>query len=206
MNTRISLRTLAVATLILGTGPMITMTLSTPAVAQGNPVLTNVVPESAAATIQAKITAIDPSTREVTLTGTSGKAVTVKAGPAVRLEMLKVGDTVNAKYYRSVGFAVSPPKGGTGVPVSEDQMSQMIAQPAQAPGGVALRLTKVSGTVVALNVAEHSLDVVNPSGGGIYTINVTDPERIAMLSSLKVGDTITAVISEALAVSIEKAS
>jgi hypothetical protein len=34
---------------------------------------------------------------------------------------------------------------------------------------------------------------------------VTDPARIAMLSQLKVGDTITAVVSQALAVSIDPA-
>ena len=41
--------------------------------------------------------------------------------------------------------------------------------------------------------------------GGVYTLHVTDPARIPMLSSLKVGDTITAVVSQAVAVSIEPA-
>jgi hypothetical protein len=63
----------------------------------------------------------------------------------------------------------------------------------------------VSGTVIGIDLAAHSVEVFNPSGGGIYTIDVTDPSRIAMLGSLKVGDTVTAVISEALAVSIEPA-
>ena len=44
----------------------------------------------------------------VTLMGASGAKVTVTAGPLVRLELLKVGDTVNAKYYRSVAFVVKP--------------------------------------------------------------------------------------------------
>jgi hypothetical protein len=35
---------------------------------------------------------------------------------------------------------------------------------------------------------------------------VTDPQRIAALSSLKVGDTITAVVSEVLAISVKPAS
>jgi hypothetical protein len=119
--------------------------------------------------------------------------------------MLKVGDTVNAKYYRSVAFRVKTPQGGDSAPVSDDEMRQMTAQPAQAPGGVGVRLTKVSGTVVGIDMAAHSVDLVNPSGGGVITIDVTDPERIAMLGSLKVGDTITAAISEAMAVSIEPA-
>src|SRR5208282_6104248 len=131
----------------------------------------------------------------------SGNAVTVVAGPLVRLDMLKVGDRVNAKYYRSIGFVVNPPAGGSGVPVSNDQMTQITAQPAQAPGGVGVRLTKVSGTVVGIDLLDHRVDLINPSGGGVYTLDVTDPARIAMLASLKVGDTITAVVSEAMAVS-----
>jgi hypothetical protein len=141
----------------------------------------------------------------VTLAGASGNAVTLTAGPLVRLDLLKVGDRVNAKYYRSVGFVVNPPAGGNGVPVSNDQIAQITAQPAQAPGGVGVRLTEVSGTVVGIDLATHSVDLVNPSGGAIYTVDVTDPARIALLGTLKLGDTITAVISQALAVSIEPA-
>jgi hypothetical protein len=141
----------------------------------------------------------------VTLVGANGSSVTVTAGPAVRLELLKVGDTVNAKYYRSVGFVVSPPQPSNSAPVSTDSMATVMARPAKTPGGDAVRLTTLSGTVVGLNVAAHTVDVVNPSGGGVYTIHVTDPQRVAKLSSLSVGDTVTAVISEALAVSITPA-
>jgi hypothetical protein len=185
---------------ILCSGP-----LSHSAVAQGNPVITNGVPESESATVQAKITAIDPKTRAITLVGASGHTVTVTAGPIVRLDMLKVGDSVNAKYYRSVAFLVKSPQGGNGTPVTDDELKQVTAQPLQAPGGVGLRMTKVSGTVVGIDMAAHSVDIVNPSGGGVITLDVTDPKRISMLGSLKVGDTIMAVISEALAVSVEPA-
>ena len=180
--------------------------LPTPVAAQGNPTLTSPIPESEAVTVQAKITAINPSSRAVTLATASGQQTTVVAGPVVRLEMLKVGDTVNVKYYRSVAFAVRPPAGGNGVPVTDDQITQLVAQSAQLPGGVGVRLTKVQGTVVGIDLAAQSIDVVNPSGGGVYTLHVTDPARVAMLGSLKVGDTITAVISQAVAVSIEPAA
>jgi hypothetical protein len=165
----------------------------------------NVIPQAEEVTLQAKITAIDPSIRAVTLKGASGDSVTVNAGPLVRLDLLKVGQTVNAQYYRSVAFLVNPPQGGNGVPVSSDQFAQVTAQPMQAPGGVALRMIKVSGTVVAVDLSSNSLSVVNPSGGQVYTIDVTDPARIAMLPSLHVGDTINAVVSQVLAVSITPA-
>src|ERR1700722_18960335 len=187
MKTRSLLTTTAIA--IAAAVQVLPLALPQAAIAQANPVLSNIIPESEAVTLQAKITAIDPTNRWVTLAGASGHQVTIVAGPNVRLDMLKVGDRVNAKYYRSVGFVVSGPTGGNGVPVSEDSIAQIIARPAQAPGGVGVKLTKISGTVVGIDMAAHSVDLVNPSGGGVYTVDVTDPERIKMLGSLKVGDT-----------------
>ena len=167
--------------------------------------MTNVIPQAEAVTLQAKITAIDPNTRAVTLKGASGNSVTVTAGPLVRLDLLQVGQTVNAKYYRSVAFVVNPPRGGNGVPVSDAQFAQVTMQPVQAPGGVALRMVKISGTVVGVDLSSNSISLINPSGGQVYTIDVTDPARIAMLPSLHVGDTINAVVSQVLAVSITPA-
>ena len=167
-----------------------------------NPVVSNVIPQSAAVTIHAKIQAINPETREVTLAGRSGASVTLQAAPAVRLDMLRVGDTVNAQYYRSVAFMLSTP----GVPAPDNEMEQAVARSAQAPGGIGVRETRISGLVVGVDLAANSVDVVNPSGGGVYAINVTDPARQALLGNLKVGDTITAVVSQALAVSITPAA
>jgi hypothetical protein len=206
MRAKTMLPMATVATMLTFGATVIPSALPHSAVAQQHPVLKNVIPEAASMTMQAKITAINPNTREVTLQGRSGNTVTVTAGPVVRLDMLKVGDTVNAQYYRSVAFEISGPKGGDAAPQSKDEMTQVTEQKAEAPGGVAVRVTKVQGLVVGIDRAANSLDVVNPSGGGVYTIEVTNPERIAMLSQIKVGDTITAVVSQALAVSIEPAS
>jgi Cu/Ag efflux protein CusF len=166
---------------------------------------TNAIPQSEEVVLQAKIKKINTETRAVTLESPSGEKVTVTAGPLVRLNLLKVGDTVNAKYYRSVAFLVNGPAGGNGTPVSDDQMSAAVAQPAQAPGGVAVAVIKISGTVVGVNLASNTINIVNPSGGQIYTLDVTDPARQAMLSSLNVGDTVTAVVSQTLAVSVTPA-
>jgi len=198
-------RTIATAALVLSAS---SATLATPALAQTrppHPVLRNVVPESASVTLQAKITAIDPATRDVTLVNKAGTEATVTAGPAVRLELLKVGDVVNAKYYRSVAFEVTGPRGGSGTPQSNSGEAAVLAQNATGPGGAALSVTKISGLVVGINLAEHSIDVVNPTGGGIHTLVATDPARIALLPTLKIGDTVTAVISQALAVEITPA-
>ncbi len=176
-----------------------------PAMAQGidpqaNPIISPV-PLPEAVTLQAKITALDPGTRAITLTGASGESVTIIAGPAVRFDQLKVGDSVNAQYYRSIAFAVAGP-GGT---APDDGSAAAIARPVQGPGGVVFTLTRISATVVGIDLASHSISVVDPSGGAVRTIVVTDPGRIAILPTLNVGDTVTATVSQALAVSITPA-
>jgi len=104
MGHKALLATIRQVTVIVAAASALWMAPVQPAAAQRNPVLTNVIPESEAVTLQAKISAIDPATRAVNLVGANGSSVTVTAGPLVRLELLKVGDTVNAKYYRSVAF------------------------------------------------------------------------------------------------------
>ena len=158
-------------------------------------------PPSEAVTLQATITAINPQTREVTLQGATGSSVTLQVSDAVRLELLKVGDTVDAQYYRSVAFLI----GATGQPVPESGMAVMAARNPEGPGGAGVRVTRLSAIVVGIDLPGHRVDIVEPKGGPVRTVTVTEPERIAMLPKLKVGDTVTAVIREALAVSITPA-
>jgi Cu/Ag efflux protein CusF len=193
-----------VAAIIAVTASVVTLAIPHSATAQST-TMRNVIPQSEEATLRAKIKKIDITTRAVTLESPIGQEVTVTAGPLVRLNLLKEGDTVNAKYFRSVAFAVNGPSGGNVPPISNDQMAAVAAQPVQAPGGVAVGMITISGTIVGINLSSNNLSIVNPSGGLVYTVDVTDPARRAMLSSLNVGDTVTAVVSQVLAVSIEPA-
>ncbi len=178
------------------------LSISLPHSAAGQTALTNIIPQDAAITAHAKITALDLARRQVTLTGQSGARVTVQAAPAVRLEMLKVGDVVDAQYHRSVAFLIFPPN--TAAP--EGEIERTIARPADVPGGLGVQAARVGGLVVGVAPGAHSLHVVDPTGGAVFTVNVTDPDRQAALPKLKVGGIITAVINEALAVTIQPAT
>lgn len=160
-----------------------------------------VIPASAEITLVAKIKSIDTATRQLVVAGRDGDAVTLEAGPAVRLQLLKKGDTITVKYYRSVAFAFSAP----GAVVPPNAMAAVVARPVSAPGGVALRLTRISGLVVGVDLSSDSVELVSPSGGAVHTVVVTDPARIALLPQLQVGTTVTAVVSETLAISVEPA-
>jgi hypothetical protein len=200
----INLTTKAAAIVLAGAVCALPLAMPQSAAAQSSTVQ-NAIPQSEQVVLQAKIKKINTTTRAVTLEGVNGEKVTVTAGPLVRLNLLKDGDTVNAKYYRSVAFMLNGPAGGNGTPVTNDQMAAAVAQPAQAPGGVAVSVVKIQGTVVGVDLSSNSVSIVNPSGGQIYTVDVTDPARQAMLSSLNVGDTVTAVVSQTLAVEITPA-
>lgn len=180
-------------------GGALTATLPQPAAAQRQ--ASNLIPPAASVTMQARITALDPTTRMVSIVGPSGATVSLRAGPAVRLEMLKVGDTVNAQYYRSVAFVVSPPS----APVPENEIAAALARPVSEPGGVVGQVTRVSVNVVGIDLAAKTIDVVNPKGGEVISVTVTDPDRQAFLPQIKVGDTLTAVVSETLAIAIDPA-
>ena len=187
MSYRLPTRSVMMMVTIAGGMSLMPLLAAQPAAAQSSSTVQNLVPESEAVSIQASIASLNKTTRVLRLVGPTGDSVTMVAGPAIRLGLLKVGDRVNAKFFRSVAFALNGPQDGVSVPVSNDQFAQLSAQPVQAPGGVVLRLIKISGTVVGIDLSSHSLNVVNPSGGRVYTLDVTNPARIALLSSLKVG-------------------
>src|SRR5215475_13858955 len=61
--------------------------------------------------VTATITAIDPSTREVTLKGPQGNEVAVTAGPDVKnFDKMKVGDAVTVQYLSALSLELA--KGG----------------------------------------------------------------------------------------------
>lgn len=154
--------------------------------------------------IRATVKAVDMKTRTVTLVGPQGETKTLKVGDQVQnLAQVKPGDIVVARYYESVAYVLSPP--GTKVPEDVLAAAAERAAPGQMPaGGVASKLT-VTGLVVGVNQAAHTLQLVDPAGGEIRTIAVKDPQNQQMMGSIKVGDTITAYITEALVAAVEPA-
>src|SRR5580698_10970739 len=153
-------------------------------------------------TARAKVQAIDVAAREVTLVGPEGNVFTLHAGDAVRnLDKIKVGDTVVATYYASIMLVLSAP--GTQVP--DNQVNAAVARAAkgQMPAGALGTKIVVTGTVVGVDLVKHTISLVNPSGGLVHTFDVTDARQQAALKRVKVGDSLTAIGTEAFAVALE---
>jgi len=155
-------------------------------------------------TARAKVQAVDLANREATLVGPQGNVFTVHVSDAVRnLDKVKAGDTVVVTYYGSVVLVLSSP--GTTIPADQANAAFARAPKGQVPAAALGTRVIVTGTVVAVDVPDHTISLVDPSGGLVHTFNVTDPRRQAALKRVKVGDTLTAIGTEALAIGLQPA-
>lgn len=155
-------------------------------------------------TVRARAQGVDLATRQVTLVGPEGNVFTVHASDAVRnLDRVKVNDAVVATYYASIVLVLSAP--GTQVP--DNQVNAAVARAAkgQMPAGALGTKIVVTGTVVGVDLVKHTISLVNPSGGMVHTFDVTDPRRQAALKRVKVGESLTAIGTEAFAIALEPA-
>jgi hypothetical protein len=194
--------TFAVSLLLAG-APLLCPSLSTPAKAQASGMAG--IGGSETLSLHAKVTAIDLATRTVTLVGPRGRSQTLKVGDEVRnLPQVKLGDTVNILYHASVTYVLTPP--GTKLQGNSLTAAGTRAAPGQKPGGAIAAKMVVTWTVVDTDLAAHTLRLVEPSGGQIRTEDVVTPEGQQSMKMIKAGDTITGVISEALAIAVDPAS
>jgi hypothetical protein len=191
------------ASLLLAAVPILLPSLSILAKAQASGMAG--IGGSETLSIHAKVTAIDQAARTVTLVGPQGRSVTLKVDDEVRnLPQVKPRDTVNVRYHASVTYVLSPR--GSKMPDNSLTAAGARAAPGQMPGGAIGAKMVMTWTVVGVDPAAHTLQFIEPSGGQIRTENVVTPEGQQSMKMVNVGDTITGVISEALAVAVEPAS
>ena len=174
---------------------------SGPALAQGAAMMGGV-GDSEAVTVRAKVKAVDMKTRDVTLVKPNGEVFTIHAGEGVRnLAQVKPGQTVVAHYYTSVAYVLS--KADAKTPANGEILATARSEKGQLPGGIVVEKTVVTGTVVAVDMTAHTLQLVNPAGGRIVTLAVKDPQRQKDMAAVAVGDKLTIVMTDALAIGIE---
>jgi len=151
--------------------------------------------------ITAKVQAIDPAKREVTLKGPLGNIVTFVVDERVkRLNEVKVGDEVTADYYVSVaGELRAPTEEETKSPLTVVAGAARTPKDA-SPAGGALRAFKVVATVEGLDLPTRSCTLKGPMGNYV-TVRAASVDN---LKKLRRGDTIVVTYTEALAVSIQK--
>ncbi|MBV8681581.1 MAG: hypothetical protein JO111_01810 [Caulobacteraceae bacterium] len=150
------------------------------------------------------VKSVDTATRHLVVTDTSGKDFSLKAPASVQnLDQLKPGDRIKATYALETEFALSPPNGK--LPPNTQTVIAARAAKGDLPAGIVANHIVITGAIIGIDMTNHTLKVVNPKGGMVHTISVQRPEGRAAMAKLKVGDYVTAYITEGLLISTTRA-
>jgi hypothetical protein len=149
--------------------------------------------------VSATITAIEKSSRTITLKGPKGDEFKIEAGPDVKnFDQLKVGDIVDMRYRETLALEL---KKGGGMKVEKTEKAGAVgAKPGAQPAGVVGRQVTVVGDVIKVDAATQTVTVKGPQR--TVDLKVRDPEQFKLIA---VGDQIQATYTEALAVAVTPA-
>lgn len=147
-------------------------------------------------TVTAKVVAIDPATRTVTLKDKKGRVVEVQVGEEARnFDQLKIGDVVTTEYREAMSLSLTKTSG----PRSASQRTiEQRSAPGAKPGGTIGREITVMADVVAVNPKAETVTLKGPQGNTVEVI-VQDPEQ---MKNIRKGDQVEVVYTEAVAISV----
>jgi Cu/Ag efflux protein CusF len=168
-------------------------------VAQATPgdAATPKVVDATVVTVRGKVEAVDVEKKTVTLKGPR-RSLTLQVRDPQKLEAIKVGDPVVAKYYEALAIEVKKP--GETTPGVSTQQAVATSKPGETPGGVVGEQITATVTVASIDKKAHTVTVKGPSGG-TETVKARDPKN---LDKLKVGDLVELTYTRALAISLDK--
>lgn len=149
----------------------------------------------------ARITAVDPAARTVTLAYSNGATAVRKVGPSVAsFAQAKVGDMVSVGFEDRLTFVLSGPNAKP--PRDRDVNVTAGARAGQSMAGVSADQAIANWWVTGVDQAAGKISLVNPAGGEIRTFSVATPEGRAQLPRIKTGDYLTAIDSQIAVVAI----
>ena len=194
--------TLSALLLTLGLVPLAAQAQSAPNTQTGVVTAPGKVGGAATTEITAKVIAVDPSQRTVTLQGASGKTRTIEVGDQVHnFDQIKVGDMVHAKYTQALALELK--KGATtmSAPTEERAITPPPAAGAK-PGGTVARRVTATAEVVAVDPAKQMVTLRGPAGNEV-DVEAQDPNQ---LTNIKKGDHVQVTYVEALAIAVAEAA
>jgi hypothetical protein len=154
--------------------------------------------EVGAITKTAKVTAVDPAKRTVTLVNPDGITNTYELGKNVRnFDQIKVGDEVKATLLEAVAVAVS--KSNT-APDTAGRDAVAVAPKGAKPGVIMAKTRQISAKIVSVDPEARTVTVEGPAGG---TPTIRVGPRVNM-EELQKGDDVTLRVTHALALRVEK--
>jgi Cu/Ag efflux protein CusF len=149
--------------------------------------------------VTATITAIDKSTRDVTLKGPEGNLLTVTAGQEVKnFDKLKVGDKVDLQYLEALTLELK--KGGGMIVSRTEKAGAATAKPGAMPAAGAGRQVTIIADVVAVDPAKQMITLKGPQR--TVDLRIPDPEQFKRIAK---GDQVEAKYTQAVALTVEAA-
>lgn len=158
--------------------------------------------QSVSATVTVK--SIDAANRRLVVTNPAGEVFSMKVPASVHnFSQIKAGDKIKATYTRQTEIVISTPN--STLPPDTESMIAARSAKGQLPAAVVANHVVVTGAVLAIDMVNHTLKIVSPQGGEVYTVAVKRADRQKAMAKLKVGDTITAYITESMVISVHPA-
>jgi Cu/Ag efflux protein CusF len=152
-------------------------------------------------TVQATVTAVDQKSRMVTLRGPDGEESTFRVDDSVKnLPQVKKGDVVTAAYYRAIAARVRKP--GEAKPGITGGAELETAAPGERPAGIEAETVQITATATKVDRERQEITLRGPKGKSVV-VAVKDP---ANLEKVKKGDLVEITYTEAVAISVDKAS
>jgi hypothetical protein len=147
-------------------------------------------------TATATVTAIDHNTRQVTLKKSDGEVIQTIAPPEIkRLNEIKVGDTITAKYTENLIVRLMKP----GEAAVNSATGGVAAGTGARPSGTITAQRSVTATITAIDPAVPSITMSGPDKK-VITTKVADREA---LKQVKVGDRLDLTYAAAVLVSVD---
>jgi hypothetical protein len=152
---------------------------------------------AAAVTVRGTVEAVDKEKQTVTLKGPK-RTLTLHVNDPKKLDAVKVGDPVVAKYYEAMAFAVKKP--GEATPGVTAQQGVVSSKPGETPAGAVGQQITVTVTIVAIDKKAQTV-TVKGADGNTETVKARDPKN---LDAVKVGDLVEITYTRALAIALDK--
>jgi hypothetical protein len=149
-------------------------------------------------TVRGTVEAVDKEKRTVTLKGPEGRTLTLAVRDPKKLDAVKVGDPVVARYHESLVIQVRKP--GEAAPGVTAKEGMATSKPGETPGGAVGRQVTLTVTITAFDTKQQTVTVKGPEGN-VETFKVRNPKN---LDGVKVGDLVEVTYTQALAIALDK--
>jgi hypothetical protein len=149
--------------------------------------------------LTAEVVAIDRVDRTLMLADPDGNVIAIEVSHAARnFDQIEIGDQLKVEYYESIALYIGPkgqkPDATAGLVVARSTKGEK-------PAGVAVEAVDVTAIIKAIDKKKRTVTLEMPDGKKVTT---RVDKSVEAFDTLKVGDSIHARYTEAIAISVEK--